>query len=262
MDDLRNKILIGWIVVGVVGLILIIYTRPSNAPKQPLQYAESKEAAKNKPAAATPAPKQAAPVQQPTPAANLKQAIVGKWQIPGHAELDEFLEDGAFVFNNGKGGEINGRYKIVGGNKVMAIPDGANPMSAAMMGAEVFGDNLIMTSPREDGPATDHFVRVKPNGQLAELIVPPHGKIDQKSITGTWKSTGSDQSLKLMPDGTFIFGENTGNWEIVNNEIMVRDPANHLSWRLALSPDGRTLSGHFSNMRMGGGAAGAVTLTR
>jgi len=269
MSDLRKLILAGWIAVGCVGLVLIIYTRPGRTTQPPLQYNASKDAgsqrpdksAGNKSAAVTPAQAQATPAKQPTPAVNLKEAVIGKWQIQGHKEIHQWQEDGTLVMTTIQGKTLSCRYVVMGGGRVKVIPEDGNPMTSPIWSVEVYGDTLSVTSASDHGPTTDHFVRVKPNGELGQLTLPQHGKVDE-SIAGSWASTGSNEPMHLLPDGTFKFGENSGQWQIVNGEIVASDKASNITWKMALSPDGHTLSGHFSTFIHGGGVAGTITLTR
>jgi len=205
------------------------------------------------------------PADRPTvsKATNLKTAILGKWQLAGQKETNEWLADGTVIIKNNQGETFTFSYKILNSN-VMLIPEGESPATADMLDVEIDGDILSLTTPTRDGPATDNFVRVNAHGAPAQVSPPKiPASLDRSALLGRWKSKDGDNVLVFAQDGTFQFGEDKGQWQVVGGQVVAKDANGPTIWKMMLSSDGQQLSGHFSTMvRPDMGRAGRITLTR
>jgi hypothetical protein len=228
------------------------------------------------PASISPAPSVDKNVPRPTPFPQLnnnpaqmqkqnelKKAIVGKWQVPGRKETDEFTDDGELTITNDDGETLKCSYKVVGYNRVFAMPNGTNPMSAPVWTVYVDGDVLTTIQPFKDGPYLEHLVRMNANGKTANVTLPPAPEdgppLNPSQLVGVHWRSDSDELL-FGQGGTFTFGKSQGQWKIAGGEVIATASAS--IWRFSLSADGKTLfgcwSGHSNQVAM----TGTVTLTR
>jgi hypothetical protein len=194
--------------------------------------------------------------------AELKRAIVGKWQRYGEKEIDEWSDDGTVVITNDEGTKLDCTYHLNGNDRVLVVPDGSSPMGSPIWTVEISGDLMSLTTPTNDGPDTSYFVRLDSKGQAKAVTIPAPGPAgDRSAVLGRWNSPGKDQ-LVCSQDGTFVFGESKGQWEMKNGEVVARESPHGTIWKLRLSPDGRSLSGYWSGHVKIGPVAGSLTLTR
>ena len=209
-------------------------------------------------------PPPVAPQQQTTSkkTGKLKDDILGKWKLPGQNETNEWLEDGTVVMTDNQGKATKYRYMILNSN-VKIFPEDENPTTADMFLAEIDGDILSLTTPTQDGPVTERFVRVNANGTTAQASLPEiPTSLDSNGILGKWRSKNSDEVLVFSQNGTFQFGEDKGRWQIVGGQVVAKEASGAITWKMTLSPDRQQLSGHFSRLIHNMGVAGAVTVTR
>jgi hypothetical protein len=178
--------------------------------------------------------------------AEFRRAILGKWQVPGKKEMNEWLDDGTAVSTNGAGEKLECTYKAVGANGVLMIPDGSSPLTSPRWLVEIDGDLMALTTPTADGPVTEYMVRLNAKGEPAAVAVPTPDRpvaVDRSAVIGNWKTDG--EPMILSQDGTFVLGEAKGQWQMDGGKMIAHGTQGTI-WKLSLSPDGHTLSGYWS----------------